>query len=65
MFGFQEFLVIGAVVVIFFTWRRLPEAVKSLKKSAKEFKSGMKDDERPVRDVSPKPISGKGEKKDS
>ncbi len=64
MLGFQEILILGAVVVIFFTWRRLPDAVRALKKSAKELKAGMKDDERAVRDVSPKPV-GKGEKKDS
>jgi len=60
MLGFQEIVVIAAAIVIFFSWRKLPDAVRSLKKSSKEFKAGLKDDERAIRDVNPRP---EGEKK--
>lgn len=53
MFGWSEFLVIGAVVIIFFSARKLPELFGSVGKSVKSFKSGIKgeEDERPTRDV--------------
>lgn len=53
MFGWSEFLVVGAVVIIFFSARKLPELFGSVGKSVKNFKSGLKGDEesRPSRDV--------------
>jgi Sec-independent protein translocase protein TatA len=66
MFGFQELLIIGSVLVIFFGIRRLPDAVKSVKKSVKAFQGGLKGEEesRAVRDVTPKPSVTKGSPKD-
>lgn len=62
MLGIGEILVIGAAIVIFFTWRRLPDAVKSVKKSVKLFKGGLSGEaeNRAVKDVSPRSGSGKG-----
>ena len=53
MFGWSEFLVIGAVVIIFFSARKLPELFGSVGKSVKSFKSGLNEEEeaRPSRDV--------------
>lgn len=53
MVGMGEILVIGSALVIYFCARRLPDAVKSVKKSVQAFKGGLKEDdtERPVRDV--------------
>lgn len=53
MFGWSEFLVIGAVIIIFFSARKLPELFGSVGKSVKSFKGGLegKEEERPSRDV--------------
>lgn len=53
MFGWAEFLVVGAVVIIFLSARKLPELFGSVGKSVKSFKTGLKgeEDERPSRDV--------------
>ncbi len=66
MLGIGEIFVIGAAIVIFFTWRRLPEAIKSAKKSAKLFKSELKGegDTPAVRDVN-RPAINKENPKDS
>jgi sec-independent protein translocase protein TatA len=41
--GFQEILLIGAVVLILFGAKRVPEFMKGLGKGVKEFKQGIKD----------------------
>lgn len=53
MFGWSELLVVGAVVIIFFSARKLPELFGSVGKSVKSFKSGLKgdDEQRLTRDV--------------
>jgi sec-independent protein translocase protein TatA len=67
MLGWQEILLIGAGLVIFFGARRLPDAVKSVKKSVKAFKGGLsgEDERRAVRDVSPQARVEKGSSKES
>lgn len=53
-FGFSEFLLLAAVVVLFFYARRLPDLARALMKSSKSFREGLHSgDERPVRDVEP------------
>ena len=41
--GFQEILLIGAVVLILFGAKRVPEFMKGLGKGVKEFKQGIKE----------------------
>jgi Sec-independent protein translocase protein TatA len=56
MLGLGEIVLIASAVVIFFSAKKLPEAVKSVKKSMKAFQGGLKGEEeaRPVKDVTPK-----------
>ena len=51
--GLQEFLILGAIVIIFFSARKLPALFSSMGKSIPSFKQGLKgeEDERPSRDV--------------
>lgn len=53
MFGWSEFLVIGAVVIIFFSARKLPDLFGSVGKSVKSFKGGLngEEEERTTREV--------------
>jgi sec-independent protein translocase protein TatA len=41
--GVQEILVIGAVVLILFGAKRVPEFMKGLGKGVREFKDGIRD----------------------
>jgi sec-independent protein translocase protein TatA len=41
--GFQEILLIGLFVLVFFGAKKLPEFMKGLGKGVKEFKEGVKD----------------------
>jgi sec-independent protein translocase protein TatA len=41
--GFQEILVIGLVVLVFFGAKKIPEFMKGLGKGVKEFKEGIND----------------------
>lgn len=41
--GFQEILVIGAVLLVLFGAKRVPEFMKGLGKGVKEFKDGVKE----------------------
>ena len=44
--GFPELLVILAIVVVLFGANRLPELGKGIGSAIKNFKAGMKDDEK-------------------
>jgi sec-independent protein translocase protein TatA len=50
--GFNEILLIGLVVLVFFGAKKIPEFMKGLGKGVREFKSGIKDiqDEVDVKD---------------
>lgn len=41
--GFQEILLIGLFVLVFFGAKKIPEFMKGLGKGVKEFKSAVKD----------------------
>lgn len=64
MMGIGEILVVGAAVVLVFSWRKIPELGRSVGKSIRGFKTGLKgkDEERPVRDVTPLEKPGEGPK---
>lgn len=48
--GWQEIVVIVLVVLLLFGARRIPELMRSLGKGVREFKDGMKDLEKDVKD---------------
>jgi sec-independent protein translocase protein TatA len=41
--GFQEILLIGLFILVFFGAKKIPEFMKGLGKGVKEFKEGVKD----------------------
>jgi sec-independent protein translocase protein TatA len=41
--GFQEILLIGLFILVFFGAKKLPEFMKGLGKGVREFKEGVKD----------------------
>jgi sec-independent protein translocase protein TatA len=43
-FGLQEFIIIFVIVLILFGGKRIPEIVKNLGASVKNFKTGIKDE---------------------
>jgi sec-independent protein translocase protein TatA len=43
-FGVQEFIIIFIIVLVLFGGKRIPEMVKNLGASVKQFKSGMQDE---------------------
>ena len=49
--GFQEILLIGLFVLVFFGAKKIPEFMKGLGKGVKEFKSAMDDVKKEVGDV--------------
>jgi TatA/E family protein of Tat protein translocase len=53
MFGFQEWLVLAAIVVLFVGARRLPDLARAIGRTSKSFRDGLanRDEERPVREV--------------
>jgi sec-independent protein translocase protein TatA len=60
--GLPEILLILAVLLFLFGARKLPELARSLGKSTKEFKQGMRDgsdEETPVGDVDDQPRTEK------
>ena len=48
MLGWGEILFIVSIVVVFFGWRRFPDAARSLGQSIKIFKKELKDNTRDV-----------------
>jgi sec-independent protein translocase protein TatA len=49
--GFQEILLIGLFVLVFFGAKKIPEFMKGLGKGVKEFKGAMDDVKKEVGDV--------------
>jgi sec-independent protein translocase protein TatA len=41
--GFQELLLIGTIVLVFFGAKKIPEFMRGLGKGVKEFKEGVKE----------------------
>jgi sec-independent protein translocase protein TatA len=54
--GFQEILLIGIFVLVFFGAKKIPEFMKGLGKGVREFKDAMSDVKKEVEDSS-KPSS--------
>lgn len=50
--GFNEILLIGLFVLVFFGARRIPEFMKGLGKGVKEFKDAVKDVKKEVEETS-------------
>ncbi len=48
--GWQEIVVIVLVVLLLFGARRIPELMRSLGRGVREFKDGMKDLDKDVKD---------------
>ncbi len=61
--GVPELLLILAVLLLLFGARKLPDLARSLGKSSKAFKEGLKDgaDEEPAGQDAPKPEGSKAE----
>jgi sec-independent protein translocase protein TatA len=49
--GFQEILLIGVFILIFFGAKRIPEFMKGMGKGVKEFKDAMSDVKKEVEDA--------------
>lgn len=49
--GFQEILLIGLFILVFFGARKIPEFMKGLGKGVKEFKDAVKDVKKEVEDA--------------
>ncbi|HEY9007367.1 Sec-independent protein translocase subunit TatA/TatB [Ohtaekwangia sp.] len=49
--GFQEILLIGLFVLVFFGANKIPEFMKGLGKGVREFKGAMEDVKKEVSDV--------------
>jgi len=43
MISMQNLIIIGAIILLFFGGRKIPELMKGLGKGVKSFKEGMKD----------------------
>ena len=50
--GFQEILLIGLFVLVFFGAKKIPEFMKGLGKGVREFKDSVKDVKKEVQDAS-------------
>jgi sec-independent protein translocase protein TatA len=51
--GFQEILLIGLFVLVFFGAKKIPEFMKGLGKGVREFKDAVKDVKKEVEDGAP------------
>jgi len=49
-FGFQEILLVGVFVLVFFGAKKIPEFMKGLGKGVNEFKNAVKDVKKDVED---------------
>jgi sec-independent protein translocase protein TatA len=49
--GFQEILLIGVFILIFFGAKKIPEFMKGMGKGVKEFKDAMSDVKKEVEDA--------------
>ncbi|OGG26119.1 preprotein translocase [Candidatus Gottesmanbacteria bacterium RIFCSPLOWO2_01_FULL_39_12b] len=45
-FGSTEIAIIGLLIIIFFGGKKIPEFIKGLGEAVKEFRKGLKDDEK-------------------
>jgi sec-independent protein translocase protein TatA len=52
--GFQEILLIGLFVLIFFGARKIPEFMKGLGKGVREFKDAVSDVKKDIENTGPK-----------
>lgn len=52
--GFQEIMLIGIFVLVFFGAKKIPEFMKGLGKGVKEFKDAMSDVKKEVEDTTTK-----------
>ena len=57
--GFQEILLIGLFVLVFFGAKKIPEFMKGLGKGVKEFKDAVKDVKKEVEEGASKIEEGK------
>jgi sec-independent protein translocase protein TatA len=53
--GVPELLIILGIILLLFGARRLPDLARSLGKSTREFKKGVRDSERDSEEVDEKP----------
>jgi sec-independent protein translocase protein TatA len=53
--GFQEILLIGIFVLVFFGAKKIPEFMKGLGKGVREFKDAMSDVKKEVEDAGKQP----------
>lgn len=51
--GWSEILIIASLVLIVWNARRLPQLGQAVGKSFREFRRGLRGENRPVRDVDP------------
>lgn len=49
--GFQEILLIGLFILVFFGAKKIPEFMKGLGKGVKEFKDSVKDVKKDIEDA--------------
>jgi len=61
--GFQEIMLIGVFVLIFFGAKKIPEFMKGMGKGVKEFKDAMSDVKKEVEDSGKEASSKLGEGK--
>ena len=47
MFGAQEIILIGIIILLLFGGRKIPELMRGLGTGIKEFKNATKDDDKP------------------
>lgn len=60
--GFQEILLIGLFILVFFGAKKIPEFMKGLGKGLREFKTGIKEVQKDVEDSIEKPDHAGGTK---
>ncbi len=58
--GVWEYVIIGAVIMLLFGARRIPEVARSLGRGIVEFKRGLKGEDEPGKLPPPPPTGGPG-----